>query len=172
MKTTIRKGNLLMRKHDIHSAQHGTLVVSWPLLPLLLLLTLAFAACGGGSSSTGATATNTTGSAPSATNTPSQSGGGAATISMGVGQFSGNVSVTIKAGQSVTFDDTDGGPHNLVTGTGGAFSAEAGAPSQFTSQGIPFSGGDKTTVVFPTAGVYHITCTFHPSMQATVTVTA
>lgn len=145
---------------------------------LMAMLTLAFAACGGGSSGTGGTgaATDTPiPSAPSATAAATSTAAantGGATISMGSGHFTGTVAVSIKAGQSVTFDDTNGGPHNLVTGTHGTYSQEAGAPAEFTSSGISFSGGDKTTVMFPTAGTYHITCTYHPAMQATVTVTA
>lgn len=148
---------------------------------LIAALALAFAACGGGSSSpggVGVVGTDTpvppatsAATAPAATNTPSAPAG-AATINMGFQVFSGTPTVTIKAGQSVTFDDTNGGAHNLVTGTHGTYSQEAGAPAEFTPTGIAFSGGDSKTIAFPTAGTYHITCTFHPAMEATVTVTA
>jgi len=143
---------------------------------LLAVLVLAFAACGGGSSAAG-TGTNATATdtpvppAATATNTPAGPTG-AATISLGFRVFSGNTSVTIKAGQAVTFDDTSGGPHNLVTGMNGTYSHEAGAPAEFIPSGMMFSGGDTKTITFPTAGTYHITCTFHPTMQATVTVTS
>jgi plastocyanin len=61
----------------------------------------------------------------------------------------------------------------LVTGTNGQFTAAAGAPSEFSaSTGLDLAPGDKKTVTFPTAGTYQITCTIHPSMQATITVTA
>lgn len=150
----------------------------WNAILAGLLATLVFtlAACGGGSSGAGAAATDTpiapaSSATAAATNTASTTTGGA-TISMGNGHFTGTVAVAIKAGQSVIFDDTNGGPHNLVTGTHGTYSPEAGAPAEFTQSGISFSGGDKATVVFSTAGTYHITCTFHPAMQATVTVTA
>ena len=146
---------------------------------LMAGLALAVAACGGGSSTTGggssgtpippiSSATNTPALAASPTTTTQS----AATITLGFQVFSGATTVTIKAGQAVTFDDTNGGPHNLVTGTHGAFSQEAGAPKEFTSSGIMFAGGDKVVIMFPTAGTYHITCTFHPPMQATVTVSA
>lgn len=115
----------------------------------VLALCLALAACGDSSSSAG----------------------NGSTITMGSGTFSGNTSITVKAGTAVTFDDSNGGPHNLVTGTGGAFSAEAGAPSELGSSGITFNGGDTKTVTFATAGTYNITCTLHSSMQATITVT-
>jgi plastocyanin len=62
--------------------------------------------------------------------------------------------------------------HNLVTGTHGQFSAATGAPSEFAaSSGVSFSPGDMKTIKFPTAGKFNITCTIHPSMQASVTVT-
>jgi plastocyanin len=89
---------------------------------------------------------------------------------MGFGQFSGNTSVSIKAGQAVNFDDSSGGPHNLVTGMHGSPSAESGAPQQLGAPGLMFQGGDAHTVTFANKGTYNITCTFHPSMQATVTV--
>lgn len=151
-------------------------------LAVVLFFALALAACGGESSTTGGGApapTDTTApiatTAPTATTAPSSSGSGsaAATISMGGLSFSGNTDVTIKAGQAVKFDDsTGGGSHNLVTGTRGTFTAEAGAPSEFSANGgLPFNPGDVKTITFPTAGTYHITCTFHPSMSANVTVT-
>jgi plastocyanin len=100
-------------------------------------------------------------------------GSGSATISLGPSSFTGTTNVTIKAGQSVTFDDSSGGTHHLVTGTNGQFTAASGAPSEFsTSAGLDLAPGDKKTVTFPTAGTYQITCTIHPSMQATITVTA
>jgi plastocyanin len=80
---------------------------------------------------------------------------------------------TVKAGQAVMFTDpTSGGIHHLVTGHNGTFAAEAGAPSQFaTADGVSFSPGDSMSIVFPTAGTYDITCTIHPLMKATITVT-
>jgi len=118
---------------------------------LSIVFLLALAACAGGSTATGSAA---------------------ATITMGVSQFSGTTSVTIRAGQAVKFDDSAGNAHNLVTGTGGHPSSEAGAPSELGGNGLSFSGGDVKIVTFPTAGTYQITCTIHPFMQATVTVTA
>jgi plastocyanin len=101
------------------------------------------------------------------------SSGGGSTLSLGGSSFTGSTSITVTAGQAVTFDDSSGGTHDLVTGTGGTFSAATGAPNEFsTKDGLSLSAGDKKTVTFPTAGTYHITCTIHPSMQATITVTA
>jgi len=147
-------------------------------LAVVLFFALALAACGGDSSTSGGnapvptdTTTPTTAAAPTATTASSGSGSSAATISMGGFSFSGNTDVTIKAGQAVKFDDSTGGSHMLVTGSRGTFSAEAGAPSEFGSNGLAFNLGDVKTVTFPTAGTYHITCTFHPSMEANVIVT-
>lgn len=138
-----------------------------------LALMLALAACGSTSTASSATATaaptvTATIEAPTATS----SAGGAATIKMGAVNFTvGNA--TVKAGETVMFvDPTSGGIHHLVTGSHGTFSAEAGAPSQFaTADGVSFSPGDNTAIVFPTAGTYTITCTIHPLMEATITVT-
>jgi plastocyanin len=147
---------------------------------VFLALALALAACGP-SSTAGGSPTATTGpatatatAAPTATPTTSGGVGGSATISMAARSFSGNTSVTIKAGQAVTFDDpaSGGGVHNLVTGQGGTFTAVSGAPSEFASaNGQSFSPGDRKTVVFANPGTFPITCTIHASMQATITVT-
>src|SRR5258707_76348 len=119
---------------------------------LALFLALGVVACGGSSGS---------------------AGGGGSTISLGASSFSGNTSVTIKAGEAVTFDDSSGGTHMLVTGTNGQFTAATGAPSELSSAtGLPLQAGDTKTVTFATAGTYQITCTIHPSMQATITVTS
>jgi plastocyanin len=94
---------------------------------------------------------------------------------MGGTSFTGHPDVTVKAGDTVTFSDpsSGGGFHNLVTGTSGTFAAEPGAPSQFaSSSGMAFSPGDSVDITFSTPGTYHITCTIHPTMQATVTVTS
>ncbi|HST89797.1 MAG TPA: plastocyanin/azurin family copper-binding protein [Ktedonobacterales bacterium] len=120
---------------------------------LILTIALGLAACGGDGSGGGG-------------------GSGANTITMGGTDFNGTTDVTIKAGQAVTFDDSNGGSHHLVTGSNGTFSQEAGAPSEFGANGTDFNPGDTKSITFATAGTYHITCTFHPSMAATVTVTS
>jgi plastocyanin len=124
------------------------------LASFLALLTGALAACNVGSGGGG-----------------SSSGG--STLSLGASSFTGATDITITAGQAVTFDDSSGGTHNLVTGTSGQFTAATGAPSEFsTKDGLSLSAGDKKTITFANAGTYHITCTIHPSMQATITVNA
>jgi plastocyanin len=151
-------------------------------LTLLVGVALFMAACAGGS--TANTAPTNTVVPPPATATTAPTvvpatattapAAGAATIGMGSRSFIGGT-VTIKVGQSVTFSDpaTTGGIHQLVTGSNGTFAAEAGAPSAFASStGIAFSPGTTMAIAFPTAGTYMITCKIHPSMEATITVSA
>lgn len=150
---------------------------------IVLLAALAFslAACGSGGGSANVTPTDTTAAptattAPGPTDTPATGGTGnsAATVSMAAFSFSGTRDFTIKAGQSVTFDDpaSGGGIHNLVTGQNGVYTQVAGAPSQFaTKSGMSFAPGTTVAVTFPNAGTFPITCTFHPHMQVTITVT-
>jgi plastocyanin len=100
----------------------------------LALLTGALAACTGGPDYGG-------------------SSGGGSTLSLGGTSFNGATSITITAGQAVTFDDSSGGTHDLVTGTSGQFTAATGAPNEFsTKEGLDLSAGDKKTVTFNTAG--------------------
>ncbi len=82
-------------------------------------------------------------------------------------------SVTVKAGQAVKFiDASDGAPHKLVIGTNGTWTATDGAPSQLNnSAGMSINPGQTIDVVFSTPGTYPVTCTVHPAMQLTVTVT-
>ncbi|HLZ21182.1 MAG TPA: plastocyanin/azurin family copper-binding protein [Ktedonobacterales bacterium] len=131
---------------------------------LFAIFVFALAACGGttagGGGGGGSSSTGTTGNS--------------ATIGMAATSFSGSTNVTIKAGQSVTFNDpsSSGGTHDLVTGTHGMFTAAQGAPSEFSpSGGVVFNPGDTKAITFPTAGTFKITCTIHPSMQVTITVT-
>ena len=134
------------------SRRHITLRAPVVVSAGIVLLALVLAACSSGNSG----GSNSNGS----------------TISMGSGIFSGNTSITIKAGDAVTFDDSAGGPHELVIGTNGQFVAASGAPSDLNnSEGVNFNGGDKKTIVFPNAGTFNITCRIHPSMQAKVIVT-
>jgi plastocyanin len=106
------------------------------------LLTGALAACAGGPDYGGS-------------NGGGSSGGGS-TLSLSGSSFTGATSITITAGQAVTFDDSSGGTHDLVTGTNGQFTAATGAPNEFsTSDSLSLSAGDKKTVTFKTAGMYY-----------------
>src|SRR5690242_4247393 len=109
---------------------------------LLLLIPFVVAACGGGA---GAASTPTT---PAAS--------GTAVVQMNAADFlPNNSTVTIRAGQAVTFADsaTNGGLHYLVTGTNGTYKAAPGAPADFNvPTGIVFNAGDTKSISFPTAG--------------------
>jgi plastocyanin len=100
---------------------------------------------------------------------------GPPTLTMTGVNFGGTTHFTIKVGQSIVFDDPalGGGPHVLVTGENGLYEEEKGAPDVLNSAvGVNFQAGDKKTYVFTTAGVYHITCTLHSPMNATIQVSA
>ncbi len=103
------------------------------------------------------------------------SGGGSApnTVTMGATTFVTS-SLTVKSGTSVTFNDPkdSGGTHNIVPGTNGTFTAEPGVPAAFTATGIMFNAGDSQSFVFATPGTYTFTCTIHPTMLVTITVTS
>lgn len=103
---------------------------------------------------------------------PKVASGGPPTLAMDMSNFTGATTVTIKAGASVTFTDSaSGSTHLLVTGTQGQTAAEAGAPTELTSaSGFEIDKGKSVSITFPTAGTYHITCTVHPAMNATVIV--
>jgi plastocyanin len=126
-------------------------------IPLTLLVALAMSACGAAA-----------GANSGGVRTSGQ------TLTMGASMFVGATTFTLQAGQAITLDDpaTSGGTHNLVTGADGLFAPAPGAPSALASPaGIDFQPGDKQSVTFAHPGTYHITCTIHPVMQATITVT-
>jgi plastocyanin len=79
---------------------------------------------------------------------------------------------TIKAGQSLLFDDSvgGGGLHIICLGNNQACDSSAQGPSDLKSPGFTIQPGATKSVTFPTAGSYQITCTVHPNMNLTVTV--
>jgi plastocyanin len=119
-------------------------------LPLLLLVVVA-AGCGKPSS-------------------PTSSGGGN-TVGMGASNFEVS-SITIKAGQSVHFDDSSGGYHVICLGTDQACDQTATGPAELMGQGFVINAPQTKDVVFADAGTFKVTCTVHPNMNLTVTVTA
>jgi plastocyanin len=144
------------------------------ILPLLAC-SINFAAAPAPTQPTGITISVTETAAATLVATATPAARSAATISLSVISFSGATNVTIKTGQAVLFDDpaSSGGTHDLVIGHNGQFSAMSGAPSELNSAtGMLISPGQRQIITFATAGTYPITCTIHPSMQATVTVTA
>jgi len=120
-------------------------------LPLLLVLALGLAACGKGGGGGG--------------------GGGGNTIDMGTDNFV-QTSLSIKAGDTVTFHTQDAGsPHVLCFGSNGQCHSNADGPSDFNkSDGETINPGESKQETFSKAGTYKITCTVHPLMELTVTV--
>jgi plastocyanin len=98
---------------------------------------------------------------------------GGNTLNMDASTFSGVSSLTVKVGQSVKFADAAGGAtHFLTTGQNGAYASESGAPAQLSAAtGMQIDPGQSDAITFATAGTYHITCTVHPGMNVTITVT-
>ncbi|MBA3823077.1 MAG: hypothetical protein H0X24_04110 [Ktedonobacterales bacterium] len=118
----------------------------WTIIPSCLMLLSA--ACGSSVTSNDPNAIDTSGSAFSKTQ------------------------ITIKQGQSLSFVD-NGEIHYLVIGTNATYQREAGAPDLGGPDGHTISAGQVwVTPPWTTPGVYHITCTIHPSMNLTVTVAA
>ncbi|MEQ1872605.1 MAG: plastocyanin/azurin family copper-binding protein [Ilumatobacteraceae bacterium] len=68
-----------------------------------------------------------------------------------------DAAVSVTAGGSVTWTNTDDQPHTATSS--GNFDAGAMDPSQ------------SSTVEFPTAGTFTYVCSFHPFMTGTVVVT-
>jgi plastocyanin len=114
-----------------------------------LLLALTLAGCGGGSSA----------------------GGASNELDLGAASFS-QTSVTLSAGQALHIVDSQdaGGTHALCLGQDGTCAANASGPAELLDPGMMFSPGTTKDITFSTAGTYHITCTIHPSMNATITV--
>lgn len=81
---------------------------------------------------------------------------------------------TVKQGATITlFNQTRGALHILVNGDRGATRLEPGAPSFGGASGHRSERGEVwTTPVWETPGTFHVTCTIHPTMNLTVTVTA
>ncbi len=120
-------------------------------MAVLALLLTTLAACG--SSANGATTTKYT-------------------VTMGATSFD-NDSITIPKGGAIVFEtEQSGTAHNLVIGTNGQPHPEDGAPD-FGSGGQTIGPGQSwTSPPWNTAGVFHVTCTYHPTtMNLTVTVT-
>jgi len=131
------------------------------------LLTLALAACGGSTGGTAAPASAPASSA-AASGGASPSAGGAAVCApgTGAGQVQANAkdfaftpaTVTVPAGQSVTWTNGDSASHSIVL-DGGQCKSD------------PFASGATTTLQFNVAGSYPFHCGIHPSMKGTIEVT-
>jgi plastocyanin len=117
-------------------------------LTVLLAVGVLAASCGGGTTGTTAGAVTTAG-------TPGTGGGGAAVTIKGFAFEP--ATVTIKAGESVTWTNQDSANHTVVADKG-----------EFTSGDL--ANGATFTFKFDTAGTYAYKCSIHPSMTGTVIV--
>jgi plastocyanin len=91
-----------------------------------------------------------------------------------VGAFFSPTAITIKKGTTITFidDANNGALHILVIGQYAQQATEQGAPDFGGYSGTRIDTGDTwTTPPWNIAGTFHVTCTVHPSMNLTVTVT-
>jgi plastocyanin len=115
-------------------------------LVALVAAAVLLAGCGGGSKKSSTSSTSSSGG-----------GGGGTTVSMKNIKFA-PTSLTVKVGQTVTWTNDDSIDHN-VTASDGTFKS-----SNF-GHGKTFSW--KATK----AGTFKYTCTIHPGMVGTLTVT-
>ena len=79
-------------------------------------------------------------------------------MSLAGGQFSPST-LTISAGDTVTFTDTTG--HTVTEGQDG---------TPVDDPIVDESGGSDIEVTFDEPGTYNITCKIHPAMNMTITV--
>ena len=143
-------------------------------LSILLIVGVFAAACGGGTgggygtpattagaattAGTGGTAgTSTTVGASTTASTPATTGGGGGAKVVIKNFAFDQTSVTIKAGESVTWTNQDSVTHHLVGDKGEFDSADLAAGATFT-------------FTFKTAGTVAYHCSIHPSMTGTVVV--
>jgi len=109
----------------------------------ILALLLIFAACGGTNDTTTSTGTGAT------------SGAGAQVVMRNTA-FDPD-SLTINAGETVTWTNEDSAAHTVVGDNGEFESAE-------------LANGDTFSFMFDQAGTYTYHCSIHPSMKGTVVV--
>lgn len=94
------------------------------------------------------------------------------TFVMGAADFSGNTTLTIKAGQAVHFNNDSGSNHWLLVGMNGTLVPQNGAPAILnTDIGDQFNPNTNQSIIFTVPGTYAITCRVHPNMQVSVVVT-
>ncbi len=127
-------------------------------LGLAAALAVAVAACGGSATPSPARATAAPATAAPATGAPpsaAPAGGDAVTIA---GFAFGPASLTVKAGATVTWTNTDSATHTVAWDDGSAGSASLTA------------GGSPYTRTFATSGTFTYHCSIHPSMKGTIVV--
>jgi plastocyanin len=127
-------------------------------------LSLSVAACGSSDSGGGASATTKAPSADATTTTKAPSKAApVATDKVDIQDFAfGPEAITVKAGTTVTWTNSDTAVHTATS--------TAGAPTPFDTGEI--APGKTATVTFDKAGTYSYHCDIHNYMTGTVVVTA
>lgn len=113
----------------------------------VLLLT----ACGGGKPVSSSTSSNS----------PASATGDATPDVVTIKDFKfAPAALTVKTGHTITFINQDSQAHTATADTSGAFDAGS------------IAAGASATQRFDTAGTFAYHCSFHPFMEATITVTS
>lgn len=159
-----------MRPSSVSTGRHigPKSVVFLPCLAVILAVGVVATSCGsggiygGGGATTTAVSTSTTvgasttAGASTTTSAPGTTAGGGAQVALQHIALD-PTSVTIKAGESVTWTNKDGFAHHLVGDNG-----------EFDSGDM--AGGATFTFTFKTAGTVTYHCTIHPEMKGTIVV--
>jgi plastocyanin len=104
-------------------------------------------------------------------NTSTNGNTGPYKVTMGGSSFD-STSITIPKGSVIEFaTEQSGTAHDLVIGTNGLAHPQDGAPDFGSGGHIVGPGQTWTTDAWNTAGTFSVTCTYHPMMNLTVTVT-
>jgi plastocyanin len=120
-----------------------------------LLIAAACSSSGSGSSSNSSSPSNSAAASSSAS--PSQ-GAAVSSATISIKNFKFGAPLTVKPGTKVKVVNNDSAPHN-VTSTSGAFKSATISPGQTSS----FTAPSKP-------GKYPFTCTVHPFMHGSLTV--
>jgi plastocyanin len=147
-------------RHSSTSSRHGAGRRRTPVLVFALVIVLAVgilaASCGGGTTATTATTPTTGGTVTTAGTPTTTAGAGGAQVVMKNTAFD-PATVTIKAGESVTWTNQDPMNHTVVADNG-----------EFKSGDL--ATGATFSFTFDKAGIYAYHCSIHPSMTGTVVV--
>lgn len=103
-----------------------------------------------------------TSSPSSSASAQSSSGSGGNTVTLSGLAFS-PTSLTVKAGTTVTFKNSDSVDHTVTNGKDGKPDANAAFDKSLPT-------GQSVDITFSTAGTFNVTCKIHSSMNMTVTV--
>ena len=129
------------------------------------LLALSLAACGGATSPSGGSYTPP----PPGGGGGGGSGGGlSASVTISDNAYSPS-GVTVKAGGTVTWTNTDAVTHSVTSDAAGFSGGDLGGTTTDPYGGM--SSGGRLQATFGSAGTYAYHCNYHATMHGTVTVT-